>query len=54
MVDDPVAGEVDGAVATVTLTRPEQRNTVTYPMLDALLAAFDRLDADDTVRAPSW
>ena len=51
MSDAPIALDVDGAVATVTLSRPEQRNTVTYQMLDALLEMFDRLDADDGVRA---
>ena len=51
MSDGPVRVEIDGAVATVTLARPEHANTVTYPMLDALLAAFDEFDRDDAVRA---
>ncbi len=43
--------ELRGAVAVVTLDRPEQRNTVTYRVLDELLDAFARADADDEVRA---
>jgi enoyl-CoA hydratase/carnithine racemase len=43
--------EVGDAVAVVTLNRPEQRNTVTYQVLDELLDAFDRADRDDEVRA---
>jgi enoyl-CoA hydratase/carnithine racemase len=39
------------AVAVITLNRPEQRNTVTYQVLDELLDAFARADADDDVRA---
>ena len=48
-------GDVDytthGRVAVVTIDRPEARNTVTYPVLDALLDAFARADADEDVRA---
>jgi enoyl-CoA hydratase/carnithine racemase len=43
--------ELRGAVALVTLDRPDQRNTVTYRVLDELLDAFARADADDAVRA---
>jgi enoyl-CoA hydratase/carnithine racemase len=42
---------VADGVATVTIDRPERRNTVTYAVLDELLAAFERADADDGVRA---
>ena len=38
-------------MAVVTIDRPEARNTVTYPVLDALLGAFARADADEDVRA---
>ncbi|MFI5953171.1 enoyl-CoA hydratase-related protein [Cryptosporangium sp. NPDC051539] len=40
-----------GQVAVVYLSRPEQRNTVTYAVLDALIEAVDTLDRDDDVRA---
>jgi enoyl-CoA hydratase/carnithine racemase len=43
--------EVDDGVLTLTLHRPDQRNTVTYGVLDELLDAFARADADDDVRA---
>jgi enoyl-CoA hydratase/carnithine racemase len=38
-------------VAVLTLNRPEQRNTVTYGVLDALLELVDTVDRDDDVRA---
>jgi enoyl-CoA hydratase/carnithine racemase len=37
-------------VLTLTIDRPDARNTVTYPVLDALIEAFDRADADPEVR----
>ncbi|MCP4436502.1 MAG: hypothetical protein GY812_13535 [Actinomycetia bacterium] len=43
--------EVDGAVATVTLNRPEQMNAITWRMLRELEDAFARADGDDSVRA---
>ncbi|WP_020498243.1 enoyl-CoA hydratase-related protein [Sciscionella marina] len=41
---------VDGAIATITLDRPEARNGYTVTMADELAAAFDRADNDDSVR----
>ncbi len=38
--------QVDGAVATITLHRPECRNAVDGPTAAALLAAFERFEAD--------
>jgi len=46
-----IAYDVDGAVATVTLDRPEALNAFTNVMLHELLDVFDRVDADDAVRA---
>ena len=43
--------EVDGAVATITLDRPERLNAFTNTMRRELIDAFDRTDADDAVRA---
>jgi enoyl-CoA hydratase/carnithine racemase len=40
----------DGAVATVTLDRPERRNALSDAMLTALAAAFTELRDDPTVR----
>ena len=48
---DEIRYEVAERVATVTLDRPVRRNAVTYPMLDELLDAFGRAEADDDVRA---
>ena len=42
---------VDGAVATVTLHRPERRNGYTTRMADELRDAFDTADRDPAVRA---
>ncbi len=42
--------EVDGGTATITLNRPERLNAFTGVMARELVAAFDRTDADDTVR----
>lgn len=42
--------EVNGAVATIALNRPERRNGYTLRMADELADAFPRADADDTVR----
>ncbi len=47
---ESVLYEVDGAVATVTLNRPEAANAQSTAMLEELSAAFDRADADDNVR----
>jgi enoyl-CoA hydratase/carnithine racemase len=42
--------DVDGPVATLTLNRPEVRNAMTWEMYDALAAACDRVDTDDSIR----
>ena len=43
--------ERDGAVATLTLNRPEQRNAISYDMWVRLPGLLAELDADDAVRA---
>src|SRR4051794_31450315 len=45
-----IAYEVSDGVLTLTLDRPEALNAVTMSMVDELLDAFDRADADDDVR----
>ena len=45
---DPVRVERNGAVTTVILNRPEARNAVNGPTAEALFAAFDAFDHDDT------
>jgi enoyl-CoA hydratase/carnithine racemase len=42
---------VDDRVATITLNRPERLNAVNAAVIHELIAAFDRADADDGVRA---
>jgi len=44
---------VDDGVATITLNRPERLNAFTARMCFELIDAFDRIDADDSVRASS-
>ncbi|MGH9096112.1 MAG: enoyl-CoA hydratase-related protein, partial [Acidimicrobiales bacterium] len=41
---------MDGAVATITMNRPEVANAQDTRLIDELDAAFDRADADDSVR----
>jgi enoyl-CoA hydratase/carnithine racemase len=51
MSEDHLLYSVDDGIATIALNRPEKLNAVTYPMLMDLMAAFDRTDADDAVKA---
>jgi enoyl-CoA hydratase/carnithine racemase len=46
-----IAYEVADGVATITLDRPDKLNAFTATMMFELLEAFDRVDADDDVRA---
>jgi E-phenylitaconyl-CoA hydratase len=41
---------IDGPVATVTLNRPEALNSIDAEMRAALVAAWDRIKADDDIR----
>jgi enoyl-CoA hydratase/carnithine racemase len=43
--------EVGERIATITLNRPDQLNAFTNTMMRELIDAFDRVDADDDVRA---
>lgn len=47
---DTILYEVADRVLTITLHRPERRNAVNYHMLDELLDAVDRAEADDGIR----
>jgi len=44
-----VTFEIDGAVAIITIDRPDVRNAVDGPTAEALAAAFRRFEADDTL-----
>jgi enoyl-CoA hydratase/carnithine racemase len=46
-----IAYEVDEQIATITLDRPERMNAFTPTMQHEMIDAFDRVDADDGVRA---
>jgi 2-(1,2-epoxy-1,2-dihydrophenyl)acetyl-CoA isomerase len=50
-VTDSVLRQIDGAVATVTINRPEARNALTAQTKVALLKALRDCGADDSVRA---
>jgi enoyl-CoA hydratase len=40
----------DGPLAVLTFNRPESRNAMTWEMYDALVAACDRVDRDESIR----
>jgi len=46
-----IAYDVEDRVATITLDRPQALNAFTTTMAHELIEAFDRVDADDEVRA---
>jgi enoyl-CoA hydratase len=46
-----VRTDIADGVATLTLDRPEERNTLTAPMVTEIVAAMDRFEADDGVGA---
>jgi enoyl-CoA hydratase/carnithine racemase len=47
---DPIRLDLSDGLLTITLDRPPV-NAFTVGMMDAMIAAFDRADADDAVRA---
>lgn len=48
---ETIGYEVSGSIATIRLDRPEARNAYNTRMMNELVAAFDRSDADDDVGA---
>ncbi len=48
---EQIAYEVNDGVATITLDRPDRLNAFTVRMARELVDAFDRVDADDEVKA---
>lgn len=46
-----ISYKVSDNIATITLNRPEKMNAFTNIMLNEMCDAFDRIDADDDVRA---
>jgi enoyl-CoA hydratase/carnithine racemase len=51
MSSSTVSTRLEGRILTVTLNRPERLNVFNPQMRDELIAAFDRADVDDEVRA---
>ena len=49
-MSDSVLFDTDGAVATITLNRPEARNALTATVKEALLDALTRCASDPTIR----
>jgi enoyl-CoA hydratase len=47
---DELLFEREGPLALVTFNRPQARNAITWAMYDGLLAACERVDAEDEVR----
>src|SRR5262249_32186670 len=43
--------DVEDGVLTITLNRPEKLNAFTATMMTEMIDAFDRSDADDSIRA---
>lgn len=50
MSNETVLFEVDGAIATLTLNRPQALNALDVAMVDALRDATERLETDDRIR----
>jgi enoyl-CoA hydratase len=46
-----VLTDVAGGVATLTLNNPDERNTLTGPMVEEIVAAMDAFEADESVGA---
>ncbi|MGW0454442.1 crotonase/enoyl-CoA hydratase family protein [Gordonia sputi] len=49
-MSEPVLCEVDGSIVTITLNRPEVRNSFDGPTAHALRAAFHRFDDDPDLK----
>src|SRR5207247_5495310 len=49
-MSDRVLVTLAGGVLTATLNRPDKRNAIDSPMIDALLACLERADLDGDVR----
>ncbi|WOK37972.1 crotonase/enoyl-CoA hydratase family protein [Sphingomonas sp. C3-2] len=46
-----ISTDIEDAILTITLNRPDKLNAFTREMMHELIAAFDLADADDAVRA---
>ncbi|MGY3448009.1 crotonase/enoyl-CoA hydratase family protein [Bradyrhizobium sp. USDA 4353] len=48
---DPVLLHVSDHIALLTLNRPQRLNALSYALIDALMAALDRIETDTAIRA---
>ena len=48
-MSDTIRLEIDGAIATITLNRPERMNAFTWEMIDAWAAALEECQRNDAV-----
>src|SRR5439155_26103915 len=46
---DDLLAEIDEGVATITMNRPERRNALSNPMLDAMARVLARVEVDNDV-----
>lgn len=46
-----IKADISEGIYTLTLSRPERMNAFTAEMMKEMIAAFDEIDADDSVRA---
>lgn len=51
MSDELIKVDIEGGVAVVTLDDPERRNTISMEMVPQMIAAFDGIEADESVGA---
>ena len=49
-MSDRVLAALEGGILTATLNRPEKKNAIDTPMIEALLAVLERADLDAAVR----
>lgn len=50
MTSDPILLETDGAIATLTINRPETLNALDTATISAMNTALDRVEADPAIR----
>ncbi|NPU11268.1 crotonase/enoyl-CoA hydratase family protein [Bradyrhizobium sp. 83002] len=48
---DPILLDISDRIALLTLNRPERLNALNYALIDALMAALDRIETDTGIRA---
>lgn len=51
VTDGSVAAQRDGEVLRITLDRPDRRNALSHPMVDAFVAELENAATDDSLRA---